>query len=312
MDIIIDCRETKLYQECAALLEKYNLSNIITLSSGNLPIGDIIIKSNSIESVIIERKSINDLASSINDGRYKEQSFRLHATNVANHNVIYLIEGNLSKYIKKYGRIDKTALYSALVSINYYKGFSVIRSDNVEESAEYIIRYANKIHKNEKLHVKPFYANASEAAPVAQANASEAAPAQAPASTSEAAPAQAQAPASTSESAQVPADANAVAVAPAAQTAASEGASYASVIKRIKKDNINRDTIHYIWLSQLPYVSNKIAEVILKTHKTIWELRENLKINPGCLDKITLITTTGKTRMIGKNIVDTIKTHLLE
>ena len=257
MHVIIDCREKDIYSQCEMLIKLYNLEETITISSESLPLGDIIIKnSNNEEILIIERKKISDLASSINDGRYKEQSLRLQNVNLANHNIIYLIEGKLETYKPKWGRIDKTALYSSIVTMNYYKGFSVIRSDNVSESAEYIIRYANKIHKCDK--ISPFYVNDSSASPN------------------------------------------------------TEGQAYTNVVKRIKKDNINTNNIHYIWLAQLPHVSNGVAEVIMGEYKTIWQLRDCLKENPQCLDTITLKTTTGKTRKIGKNIVETIKTHLLE
>ena len=41
--------------------------------------------------LIVERKTSNDLASSIRDGRYDEQKFRLRNSGI--NNVIYLIEG---------------------------------------------------------------------------------------------------------------------------------------------------------------------------------------------------------------------------
>ena len=49
------------------------------LVSSKLDLGDIIISTNEDEELmIIERKSLNDLASSIKDGRYAEQSYRLN------------------------------------------------------------------------------------------------------------------------------------------------------------------------------------------------------------------------------------------
>ena len=48
--------------------------------------------------LIIERKSLNDLASSIKDGRYAEQSFRLSNIEHHNHNIVYLIEGDRGTY----------------------------------------------------------------------------------------------------------------------------------------------------------------------------------------------------------------------
>ena len=39
------------------------------------------------EKLVIERKSINDLLSSIKDGRYAEQSYRLNGLPNHNHNI---------------------------------------------------------------------------------------------------------------------------------------------------------------------------------------------------------------------------------
>ena len=152
MLIKIDYRETDLINKITTLLSTKGLdSKNITLQSENLPLGDIIICSeNGDEKLILERKTLQDLAASIRDGRYKEQSFRLNECNVHNHNIMYLIEGNLQHYKPfLFGKapIDKYALLSSFVSICYYKGFSLYKSNNIDESAEWIIQLAFKIQK---------------------------------------------------------------------------------------------------------------------------------------------------------------------
>jgi len=112
--------------------------------------------------MIIERKTLNDLASSIKDGRYKEQGYRLSNCSLHNHNIFYLIEGNLSSYNNKFSnnrfnRIDKKTLLSAFVSITYFKGFSLYRTNNLTETAEWILSYANKIQKDK--NQKCYYNN---------------------------------------------------------------------------------------------------------------------------------------------------------
>ena len=68
----------------------------IKLEVVNLELGDFIICDDlGRENVIFERKSLSDLASSIKDGRYAEQSFRLNNYNFHNHNIVYIIEGDL-------------------------------------------------------------------------------------------------------------------------------------------------------------------------------------------------------------------------
>jgi ERCC4-type nuclease len=120
-----------------------------------LPLGDIILHDphpqQAKDIVIFERKTLADLAASIRDGRYKEQSFRLietaAATGFHTHHIIYIIEGDLARYDERHTQITKTALQSAMVSLMYYKGFSVIRTMNVGETADFILHFADKVAK---------------------------------------------------------------------------------------------------------------------------------------------------------------------
>ena len=64
-----------------------------------------------------------------------------------NHNIIYLIEGNIQYFKKSYGHVDKNALWSAMTSLSYFKGFSVFRTLSLVESVEFIIRFALKLEK---------------------------------------------------------------------------------------------------------------------------------------------------------------------
>jgi ERCC4-type nuclease len=152
MLIKIDYRETDLFSKLTTL----NQHADITLQSANLPLGDIIIcTDDGLEKVMIERKTLKDLAASIRDGRYKEQGFRLNACDVPNHNIFYLLEGNLQTYKPFHkGAVDKYALLSSMVSITYYKGFSLYRANTLEESAEWLLQVAYKIGKEGG---NPFY-----------------------------------------------------------------------------------------------------------------------------------------------------------
>jgi ERCC4-type nuclease len=125
------------------------------IKSERLPLGDIILHDPSQgqqkDIVIFERKTLADLAASIRDGRYKEQSFRLietaAATGFHTHNIVYIIEGDLARYDERHTQITKTALQSAMVSLMYYKGFSVVRTMNVGETADFILHFADKVAK---------------------------------------------------------------------------------------------------------------------------------------------------------------------
>ena len=148
MLISLDCREQYLIQECRRfLVGKEGLSHI-KLEEKALPIGDIIIyNDNGDELVIIERKTMKDLASSIRDGRYSEQGYRLDACKLPNHNIFYLIEGSLSSVGP---RFEKKTILSALTTISYYKGFSLYRTTSVSESAEWLVRMSDKLHRTDK------------------------------------------------------------------------------------------------------------------------------------------------------------------
>lgn len=129
------------------------------IRSDRLPLGDIILHDPAQQKdiVLFERKTLADLAASIRDGRYKEQSFRLietaASTGFNTHHIVYIIEGDLSRYDERHTQITKTALQSAMVSLMYYKGFSVIRTMNVGETADFILHFADKVAKEGPLSV---------------------------------------------------------------------------------------------------------------------------------------------------------------
>tara|TARA_Y100000389_G_scaffold142440_1_gene140473 strand:+ start:4513 stop:5256 length:744 start_codon:yes stop_codon:yes gene_type:complete len=141
MKLYIDNREPKQIINYLNILNE-NTNYIIEVT--NLELGDYLIydEINDKTLVIIERKSLSDLEASIKDGRYNEQSFRLNGNLLANHNIYYLIEGNIINY--KNDKFRNT-LYSSLVSISYYKGFSILNSVNNIESAEIINSFVNKL-----------------------------------------------------------------------------------------------------------------------------------------------------------------------
>jgi crossover junction endonuclease MUS81 len=100
----------------------------------NLELGDImwIARSGKRELVldsIVERKRIEDLASSLDDGRYKEQKFRLKRSGLKN--LIYLVEGIIDPQ-----RMD---LFETEMSATQVDGFFVQKTQNEDETAAYLI-----------------------------------------------------------------------------------------------------------------------------------------------------------------------------
>jgi ERCC4-type nuclease len=138
MHIIIDCRENKLIE----------LFSPEAIKVESLKIGDIVFRNDKGEDiVIIERKSVADLAASISDGRYNEQSYRLNACDTTNHNIIYLIEGDIRAQTK-FSRITPDILYSSITSICLYKGFSLFATHDLQETFKVIQCMFKKVCKN--------------------------------------------------------------------------------------------------------------------------------------------------------------------
>jgi ERCC4-type nuclease len=156
MKIIIDEREHELYEKCYSIVNTEGNTTSIQLCKQVLTIGDIVIKTDEDKEVIlIERKTFADLLSSIKDGRYEEQSYRLtHSSGFPMHNVIYLLEGMFSQLRSV---TEKKIVYSSITSLNYFKGFSVMRTSNIRETAELIVWMACKIEKDMTKGKIPYY-----------------------------------------------------------------------------------------------------------------------------------------------------------
>jgi ERCC4-type nuclease len=251
----------------------------IKIKVENLKLGDIIISDGDNELLLFERKSLNDLASSIKDGRYVEQSFRLDGyESVPNHNIVYIIEGDLSKWKENAnynGRVNKKTLLSSMCSMLYYKGFSVIRTMNMTETCELILNWADKIQR-EKLTKTPYYSAKMEK------------------------PAQEHEPVQEQE--QEPVQVQTV----------RESQHYCDVfkIKKEKNGNITPSNIGEIMLCTIPGISSKTAIVIMKEFKTINCLIKSLENDGHCLNNIYM-DTNGKKRKISSQCIENIKSYLL-
>ena len=138
MNLTIDCREAKLLEELAKLkMPETSLFKHINITTENLLLGDIQIQVHDKHKILIERKTVDDLLASIKDGRYDEQSYRLQA--VTDYKVVYLIEGKIKS--------NHRVVFSSLLSLNYFKGFSVLRSDDIKETASMILYFMLKLEK---------------------------------------------------------------------------------------------------------------------------------------------------------------------
>ena len=141
--IIIDNREHKLIE-----LIKTTSSFTIPYEIKKLDVGDIIILSSKQpdKSLIIERKCMTDMISSIKDGRYKEQKIRLQAERSNSNTIIcYLLEGLVNDLRKPN---DKTLLYGSIISSIFRDTIPIIRTTSLQETLEIIIRLYERMTKN--------------------------------------------------------------------------------------------------------------------------------------------------------------------
>lgn len=144
MKIILDERETRLFHLVQEKCQEMSFD--ISIEKKVLTLGDIHFVNDEKEFLIIERKSLTDLIASIKDGRYEEQSYRLiHSSGMYRSHIIYLIEGGLSQLTNP---IEKKMVYSAMNTLQFIKGFSVVKTTSINETAEWICFNANKLEKH--------------------------------------------------------------------------------------------------------------------------------------------------------------------
>ena len=281
MFIKIDNRESDLLTTMNLLFREHSHE----INVEKLDLGDIILLTNDLkETIIFERKSLYDLAASIKDGRYNEQSFRLNDYNIHNHNIVYIIEGDFERYNATKGRMDKKTLYSALVTLNYFKGFSVVRTKNINETCELIINYADKLQKEPR---RVAYYDMITVDKIEHVVTSED---------------------SGTENKSNETIHNNVMI----ETENVKQQSYCEVMKKQKKNNITEENIGEIMLSTIPGVSSKSAITIMKVFKTIKNLIEQLQTDGQCLNDIKIEIESGQLRKISKTCIENIKKFILK
>jgi len=146
MHIKVDIRENTLIKLLKALNNDYGFNFEIIVE--RMDLGDISIWNEEEELLLLERKQLSDLASSIKDGRYAEQSYRLNGYSLHNHNIIYLVEGNISYYSDRWSKVKPGTLYTTMFSLQYFKGFSLVRTFDITETAEFILRITDKLSRS--------------------------------------------------------------------------------------------------------------------------------------------------------------------
>lgn len=287
MFIKVDSREKDLQAKLSFYISSIPAFRNLKVITESLPIGDVIISGNNNEDIlIIERKSIVDLLSSIKDGRYEEQSYRLNGMPLHNHNIMYVIEGDVNKMnMFRETKFEKLTLYSAIFSLNYYKGFSVIRTFTLDETALFVCNCTSKLMKGESTDRKAFYPNKNVNPTSIAITATE---------TKE----------TNEDSDETPEQSE--------QSNDASSKEYISLVKKVKKENITPENIDEIMLCQIPGVSTATAVSIIKKFNSIANLIKSLEENEKCLNDVTNTNNKSQSRKITKTSIANIVKFLLK
>jgi len=259
MKIYIDSRETDLFEKC--VLSNDGKGTFVEIEQKPLPLGDVIIESDEGKPVwLIERKSLFDLLASIKDGRYAEQSYRLeNSAEFPRHNIVYIIEGMYSQLSTFQ---QKKVVLSTIASLSLFKGFSVFRTCNLQETAELLVWVADKIDRKFQKGTMPHDCIwPCQSMPMPE-------------------------------------------IEPETQ-------HYSTVVKKVKKENINENNIAVIMLCSIPGISSSTAISLMRDHEgSLKRFIQTLENEPGKVEN-TMIGEGEKKRKISKNMVTTLKQYLL-
>lgn len=148
-NVIIDIREIKLIEQLK------NLSFVFTTKS--LDIGDIMITQDEIPFLIIERKTIDDLKSSVVDGRLREQRYRLlNASGLPSSRIMYIVEGDFQPKSRRlisltgeHRGVSNSTVVGSIINMLFRDNIKVYRTNSIEETADFIVKLFSKVGDKE-------------------------------------------------------------------------------------------------------------------------------------------------------------------
>lgn len=164
-----------------------------------------------------------------------------------------------------------------MFSLNYFKGFSVMRTLSLEESALFICNTANKLSKTETSGKKPYFENNRINTHTILTEEQEG-----------------------GEKDSIEKDVE------------QSEKDYVNVVKKVKKENITPENIAEIMLCQIPGISSVTALAIMEKFKTLPNLIQEVHQNEDCLKDISYTNTKGQTRKINKTSILNIVKYLLK
>lgn len=136
-----DLTDTSIGKMCKITIGKNILECIVT----NLEVGDFVI-GNSLDNdihLVIERKTYDDLASSITDGRFRQQKQRLIDSIGDLSKILYILEGH-KKTVYSNSTSKNSMINGAILNLILKHQFKVVTTDNHDDSFNTIISIYKK------------------------------------------------------------------------------------------------------------------------------------------------------------------------
>jgi len=147
MKLVIDSKEKA---QSTAVIINYLKSVNFECEQRNLDVGDLAIVDDKDQIIaIFERKTCEDMAASLNDGRYREQKIRLLSSDYKWKG--YIVEGifpNKGISFPTRGKrrvVAKTTYYSIITGITLRDGLDLYQTENIEETAKLLGQMLKKI-----------------------------------------------------------------------------------------------------------------------------------------------------------------------
>lgn len=146
--LTVDNRESK-FKEILSLKSTELFKDV---EFANLLNGDFIIDVDQVPAIIIERKTINDLAGSIKDGRYKNQKIQL-LSKYKRKNLYYIIEGVFGGFTnsdqsQSFGGMEKKTIIGAILNTMMRDDIKILFTKDLQETYDLVLNIYERISKD--------------------------------------------------------------------------------------------------------------------------------------------------------------------
>ena len=155
--IVIDVRERDL----SAAFEAHD----VPFQRAQLDIGDVEIHVGDVKRMVVERKTMMDLAASVKDGRYREQKERLMATSSSGSKIVYVLEGGpailFDGRMRSIGGLSPATIQGCFLSMSLKDGIRAVCTADVADTAAFIMRAAEWLSKKPLVSSSPVTTDSS-------------------------------------------------------------------------------------------------------------------------------------------------------